>query len=384
MTPGARIQAAIECLDAIADGMPAEQALTRWARASRFAGSKDRAAVRDHVFAAVRRWRSSAAVGGADTGRGRMIGLCRQDGIDPASLFNGQGHAPAPLTDAEMSAGETPHGAVACDLPDWAYARLVDEMGDKDAETEALALRRRAPVDLRVNTLKSNMSDAQELLRGEGIETDPHPLAATALRVREGARRVARSAAYTSGAVELQDVASQAVIAAIPELNGPRVMDYCAGGGGKALALAARFGCPIEAHDAAPDRMRNLPERAARAGAQITLRDKPGGPYDLVLCDVPCSGTGAWRRAPDAKWRLGADELEALLDVQQAILSKAVALVAPGGMLVYATCSLFASENADQVARFLDKDVPVTLEFARTFRLSDGGDGFFVAVMRRA
>ena len=312
MTPGARVQAAIEALDRIAAGAPAEQVLTNWARGARYAGSKDRAAVRDHVFDVLRRWRSTAVQGGAETGRGRLIGLLRQEGIEPETRFTGQGHAPAPLSPAEASGGARSQGAAALDLPDWLAPRFAADLGDLAGPT-AEALRHRAPVFLRVNTLKAARDAAASRLSEAGVETRPHPLSPTALEVTGGARAVARSAAFSEGLVELQDAASQAVVDVLPLATGARVLDYCAGGGGKALAMAARLRGPVVAHDADPARMADIPARARRAAARIDLDAAPSGGFDLVLADVPCSGSGAWRRAPEGKWRLTPQRLEALL-----------------------------------------------------------------------
>ncbi|MCR8549667.1 RsmB/NOP family class I SAM-dependent RNA methyltransferase [Salipiger sp. P9] len=381
MTPAARIAAAAGILDRIAEGTPAEQALLGWARASRFAGSKDRAAVRDHVFDVLRRWRSTAATGGGETGRARLLGLLRQEGTDPDTLFTGEGHAPAPLSAAERAAGHAPsEGAEAGDLPDWLWPRFRDSLGE-DAAATAEALRHRAPVFLRVNSLRATSEEAMAALAEDGIETRPHPLAATALEVTGGARKIARSRAFAAGLVELQDAASQAVVAALPLTPGLRVLDYCAGGGGKALAMAARTGGPVEAHDANPGRMADLPARAARAGAEILRRDRPAGRYDLVLCDVPCSGSGSWRRAPEGKWRLTPEGLAELCTVQAGILETAAGLVAPGGTLAYATCSVLDCENGAQSAAFLAAHPGWRCTGSRQFLPRDGGDGFFVACL---
>lgn len=381
MTPAARVAAAIELLDAIAEGRAAEQVLTTWGRTARYAGSKDRAAVRDLVFDALRCWRSSAVRGGGETGRSRMIGLLREQEQDIDALFSGLVHAPPSLTEAERGAGAEPEGAAALDLPDWLVDRFRQSLGDI-ADSVAGALRSRAEVFLRVNLLRATPETAQAHLAAEGIATQPHPLSPTALRVTEGARKLARSAAYLGGEVELQDAASQAVVDVLPLEPGLRVLDYCAGGGGKALAMAARMkGGPVEAHDAAPRRMADLPARAARAGAQIRISPTPDGPYDLVLCDVPCSGSGAWRRAPEGKWRLTPQRLSDLTVIQAEILDKAAALVAPGGILAYATCSVLGEENAMQINAFLDRSASAEQLMSRQFLPNAGGDGFFVSVI---
>ncbi|SIS78030.1 16S rRNA (cytosine967-C5)-methyltransferase [Roseivivax lentus] len=381
MTPAARYQVAAEILDQVAAGASAEQALTRWARASRYAGSKDRAAIRDHVFDALRMWRSAAAAGGGETGRARILGLLRLQGVDPAEVFTGTGYAPPTLTPEEAAPRDVPE-ADARDLPDWLWPVFRDALGEK-AGPVAQSLRSRAPVSLRANLLKTDRAGAARALAAEGIETRPNPRAETALTVTGNPRRVAGSAAYRDGLVELQDAASQAAVAALPLAPGMRVLDYCAGGGGKALAMAARTGDAVEAHDAAPERMRDLPARAQRAGADIRPVTRPEPPYDLVLCDAPCSGSGTWRRAPEAKWRLDPQRLEALLATQGAILNAAAALLAPGGVLAYATCSVLTPENDAQIDAFLERHPDFAAGDKRLMLPDDDGDGFFHALLTR-
>lgn len=383
MTPAARAAAAIEILDAINAGAPAEAQLTRWARASRFAGSGDRAAVRDLVYATLRRRRSRAALGGGDSGRALILGALREAGADPATIFDGTGHAPAPLTAQETAAGRPPTEAEALDLPDWISLRLQQDLGP-DFTAVALALRERAPVWLRANLARATAVQAQSALARDGIETATDPRCETALCVTAGERRLQASAGWREGLVELQDLSPQIACAALELPPGTRVLDLCAGGGGKALALAAR-GAQVTAWDAAPARMRDLPRRAERAGARITLAD-PSGPqglYDLVIADLPCSGSGTWRRTPDAKWRLAPEDLAALERTQAAILTRAATHVGPGGRLAYMTCSLLRSENEAQAAGFLAAHPDFRLEISRRMSPLTESDGFFLAVLRR-
>lgn len=382
MTPAARIQSAAELLDEILAGRPAEQALTRWARANRYAGSKDRAAVRDHVFDALRCKRSFAALGGAMTGRGLMIGALRAGGLDPDTLFTGARHAPEMISDAERASFRTPDAAEARDLPDWLWP-LFEASLRYHAKEEADLLRQRADVFLRVNRLKSNADAAIAALAKDGVVAAPHPLSPTALRVTEGARRIHLSGAFTDGLVELQDAASQAVVDMLPLAPGMRVLDYCAGGGGKSLAMAAQTGGEIVAHDISPERMQDIPPRATRAGAHVTCTGQLAGTFDLVLCDAPCSGSGSWRRAPEAKWRLTPERLEELTSIQDRILDRATALVAPGGTLAYATCSVLQQENEARSAAFLSRTLGWHATSARRFRLAEGGDGFFCTLFQR-
>jgi 16S rRNA (cytosine967-C5)-methyltransferase len=387
MTPAARVAAAIEILDSVLTGAPAEKVLTNWARGHRFAGSGDRAAIRDLVYDALRCRRSFAHLGGAEDGRGLMLGRCRDAGEDPATLFTGARYAPDALTPQE--AAFTPPAmdeAVALDLPDWLSDHLRASLGPEFVPV-AQVMRHRAPMFLRVNAGQAARADVADSLAAEGIATTPVAVSPTALRVEGNPRRVASSTAYKSGRVELQDAASQALCDAIPLDGVGRVLDYCAGGGGKTLALAARHAAHYTAHDADPGRMRDLPARAARAGVAVDLA-APGtapalAPFDLVLCDVPCSGSGTWRRAPEAKWTLDRARLDALCAMQARILDEAAGLVAPGGALAYATCSLLGAENAAQVGGFLERHPDWRLESERRFLPGAEGDGFYLALLRR-
>lgn len=392
MTPGARVAAAIAVIDLWLSGSDGlDRVLTAWGRANRFAGSGDRHAIADLVYDAVRRLRSACWVAGADApgARAALIGSLRLDGEDPQAFFTGEGHAPAPLDPSEgprelSDATE----AVRLDLPDWLMAHLAD------ASREALsALRVRAPLDLRVNALRSDVARARQLLAEEGIETVPGPLAPGCLRVTSGARKVARSRAYAEGLVEIQDAASQAAALASPPQPGETVLDFCAGGGGKTLALGAAMQGRgrLIAHDISALRLRDLAPRAERAGLTVECLG-PGetaslaGVCDLVFVDAPCSGSGAWRRNPDAKWRLTPQRLGELVATQDTVLDAASQAVRPGGRLVYATCSILSDENGDRVRAFLDRNPAFRLE-GDPISLTpgpDAGDGFFAAVMSRA
>ncbi|MFS4583315.1 RsmB/NOP family class I SAM-dependent RNA methyltransferase [Phaeobacter sp. C3_T13_0] len=399
MTPAARRQAAIEILDQILTGQPAEKELTAWARRSRFAGSKDRAAVRDHVFGALRCLRSYAALGGGGgtpvvsdantSGRQLMLGALRAEGIDTDDIFNGVGHAPAPLSPAELAVlNNTPEmeRLEELNMPDWLWPAFEASLG-VDADLAAQALQQRAPVHLRINRQHSDSGDAVERLADAGVAAEPHPAAETALTITEGARKLRNSEAYLDGLVELQDAASQAVIESLPLSDGQRVLDFCAGGGGKSLAMASRADLKVFAHDIAPQRMKDLPARAERAGATITILGTDalatGAPFDLVLCDAPCSGSGSWRRAPEGKWRLTQTQLDNLCETQAQILKDASRLVAPGGSLAYATCSMLTVENRAQVDAFVAESPEWQLQEDHGWHVHTGTDGFYVAVLTR-
>lgn len=428
MTPAAHVSAAIEILDDLAKRRrPAAEALKDWGIAHRFAGSKDRAAIASLVFDALRKRASAMFVMGDDTPRAQMLGALREArGLDVeaiAALCSGAGHAPAPLSDEERDRLETVSldgvpDHVRGDYPEWLAARFEAAFGAGAAE-EGAALAARAPVDLRVNLLKCSREQALEKLAH--LAPTPTPLSPIGLRIDAGQGRgpaLAGETAYVKGLVELQDEASQLAALLCAASPGEQVLDLCAGGGGKALALAAQMHNrgQIYAHDSDGRRLAPIHERLERAGARNIQVRAPRGQADvladlearcdLVLIDAPCTGTGAWRRHPDAKWRLAPGALEVRLKEQRELLEKAARFVKPGGRLVYVTCSALRDENEDQVGAFLAANtdfaalsavetaekagLPDLARFASPhgpgIRLSpatSGADGFYVCVMAR-
>jgi 16S rRNA (cytosine967-C5)-methyltransferase len=386
MTPAARYAAAIEILDKILAGVAAEKVLTNWARSNRFAGSGDRYALRDIVFDVLRCKRSFASLGGAETGRGLVLGALRAAGLPPESVFSGAGYAPAPLSAEEQAAGRAPSDFAALDCPDWLAPELQRSLG-VDFAPIMHCLQSRAPVFLRVNLRKATLESAVQSLAAEGIATRPSGLAKTALEVTENPRKVQNSAAFQSGLVELQDAASQAVVEMLPLGAGARVLDYCAGGGGKSLAMAGQCNARYFAHDIAPERMKDLPVRAKRAGVSIdlvaTAALRKAAAFDLVFADAPCSGSGSWRRAPESKWALTQERLTELCSIQSDVLAKASALVSKSGFLCYATCSLLQVENEDRINAFIAQNTDWTLIRQGVFTPLEGGDGFYFATLKR-
>ncbi len=387
MTPQARVQAAIEVLDLVIaaarrQGAPADRIVSDWFRTRRFAGSKDRRAVRDLVYQAIR-----ACGEVPDSGRAAMLALAADDPA-LAALFTGEGHAPAAIRP-----GETP--ALRGVAPEWLVTALADS---GIAGTSAAALLGRAPLDLRVNALKADRATLDLPVPGEAL------LAPQALRLPHGTA-IEQWSAYQQGQIEVQDHGSQLTCQALGAQPGELVVDLCAGAGGKTLALAAQLGNrgQLVACDVDRARLSRLAPRAARAGVSVVeerLLD-PGreverledllGQADAVLVDAPCSGTGTWRRNPEARWRLTPGELARLTALQARLLDLAARLVRPGGRLVYVTCSLLDAEGAHQIDAFLAREPgwraePLTLG-AGTARghglrlgpASDGTDGFFVA-----
>jgi len=387
MTPAARVQTAIELLDAIiaaarAKAAPADRILADWFRNNRFAGSKDRRAIRELVFAAIR-----ACGPVPETGRAAMLRLAETDD-SLVALFDGSNYGPAPLDEGELAA----EGGVA---PAWLAGRLA---AADIAESEAEALLGRAPLDLRVNTLKAER--ATLALPAGAVPTDaPH-----GLRLAPGTP-VEQWAEFREGKVEVQDTGSQLACLAVGAEPGETVIDLCAGGGGKTLALAAAMDNlgRLIASDTDRARLARLAPRAERAGATnietVLLNPQHeldgladvAGQADAVLVDAPCSGTGTWRRNPEARWRLDEKELARLTAIQAHLLDVAAQLVKPGGRIVYVTCSLLDEEGAGQFDAFLARQTnftarPLSLPLGRPrgkgMRLTpfhDGTDGFFIA-----
>ena len=431
MTPAARVAAAIEVLaDVEARRRPAVDALKDWGLARRFAGSGDRAAIAGLVYDALRRRSSSAWLMGDESPRAVMIGALKQlrdlDEAGISALFSGEGHAPAPLTEAERErlrsgdlSGAPDH--VRGDYPDWLAAAFAESCGD-DAVAEGRALASRAPVDLRVNTLKGGRDRALAALAH--LEAQPTPLSPVGIRVplRADGRGPALSAepAYVKGQVEVQDEGSQLAAllsGAKPEMQ---VLDLCAGAGGKTLALAAMMQGKgrLIATDHDKRQLAPIHERLSRAGIHNCDVRAPKGPddtlidihasADLVLIDAPCTGTGTWRRNPDAKWRMRPGALEVRLKDQAEVLDRGAALVKPGGRIAYITCSVLPPENAEQVQAFVarhpefavlppQQTVTVLWDKAEEFAAATlqspegllmtprrtGTDGFFVSVLRK-
>lgn len=430
MTPAAHISAAIEILAELsARRRPAADAIKDWGLSHRFAGSKDRAAISGLVFDALRKRASSAFVMGEETPRAIMIGALREARgltLDTVTtLFSGEGHASAPLSAEERERFETATlddapAHVRGDYPDWLAERLEAAFGDAAAE-EGRALAERAPVDLRVNILKASREDA--LRRLAHLHPEPTPLSPLGLRLSPGPHgrgpALAAEPAYVKGLVELQDEGSQLAALLCAAQPGEQILDLCAGGGGKTLALAGQTHNrgQIYAYDDDGRRLTPIYPRLERAGARNVQVRAPRGAADvladlearcdLVLIDAPCTGTGTWRRHPDAKWRLAPGALESRIAEQRALLEQARRFVKPGGRLVYVTCSLLRDENEDQIAQFLAErsefsavpaeaaaeqaGLPELARFASPhgpgLRLGprvSGTDGFFVAVLRRA
>jgi len=385
MTPAARLQAAIEVLDEVIvsahdDGPPADTIVTRYFKTRRYAGSKDRRAVRELVFRAIR-----LVADRPESGRAVVLALARQDpGL--LDLF-GEPRGPEPLAEGEAS-------AEAGSVPGW----LQDELSPLVASGEWLALLERAPLDIRVNIARVSRDEVLSQFEG----SVPTPLSPWGIRLASETRLDDHSA-FADGLIEVQDEGSQLIALACGPKPGERILDLCAGAGGKALALAAAEpSAVILATDTNRARLSNLVPRADRAQASIEARllnpneelsQLPNwvGQADVVLVDAPCSGSGTWRRNPEGRWRLTPARLDRVVALQSRLLDIAAELVRPGGRIVYAVCSLLSREGAGQIQDFLSRrsswiveETPIVAgRWDGVGKLltpgHDGTDGFFVA-----
>lgn len=383
MTPGARVAAAISVLEEYLQGVPSEKCLTNWARRSRFAGSKDRAAVRDIVFDAIRRRRSCGGFSNPPNVRLWVARVLQNLGDDPSELYSGEGHSPDPLTDNEKLALSAVDANIP-DLPDWAVEKINQTFDGSTGISIANLKRDRAPATVRVNLRKSTVEKAQSDLSDVGIETRTTAASETALIMTGNARRLSQTDALQTGIVELQDAHSQALASIVPVQPGDHVLDYCAGGGGKTLALAARHKAKWFAHDLAPKRLQDLKVRALRAGVKVTVLTTEAvgkeARFEHVFCDVPCSGSGAWRRSPDARWATTPENVATYVALQQDICEQAVPLVKSGGTFTFMTCSIFSDENDLQVDWVKQTFPQLMLRDMVQYLPSTEGDGFFGAV----
>jgi len=385
MTPGAHIAAAIEVLDQILAGKNAEVSLNKWGRSNRFAGSGDRYAIRDIVYDALRQKNSLTKRSKNISGRSWIIALLKKREVNLDEYFGTTRYSPPKIKKWELELLPIENESDLYDIPDWLWPKWKASLGIKAIEV-ADTLKERANIFLRVNIIKGTREDAIQALEKDGIISKFHPTVSTALIVNKGTRKIKNSEAYNIGLVELQDASSQASVLKLNiDLNGP-ILDFCAGGGGKSLALSAYLNKPIFAYDANFERMKDLPNRARRSGANIRViksNDLKKSHYGLVFCDAPCSGSGSWRRDPEGKWSLTLQDYERLLTLQENILATASQLVKPNGNLVYATCSILKDENKAQIQKFLKNTNDWELRKEKFSIPSELGDGFYFCILKR-
>jgi len=438
MTPGARLQAVIELLEQVWSGTtPADQVADAYFKRRRYAGSSDRRTINQRLYQVIRSrsrldwWIERTGGALSADARSRVIAnLALDDKFSPEqtqALCSGANHCPTPLSPQELALADQLYGRplthrdmpgpVALEYPDWMERSFTALWGAR-LETEISALNHTAPLDLRVNALKATREQAQASLAADLIDTEPTPLSPLGLRL-PNKPRLGGTQAFRQGLVEVQDEGSQILAllcGAEPEMH---VVDFCAGAGGKTLALAASMAesghlrGQLTACDISELRLGRMQPRLQRAGVTGVRTQtlsaqsdkwvkKNKGRWDRVLCDVPCTGTGAWRRDPDAKWRFQPTDLDDIRNTQRTILTQAASLVKPGGRLIYATCSLLQEENEQQLAWFFETDErfqalsvdgvwaetvggppPPPAPCLRLSPASTGTDGFFAAILER-
>ena len=435
MTPGARAQAAIEILDAIAaQKAPADAVAGAYFKTRRYIGSKDRGAIAALVYGVLRHraqldWWLTRVGGerGEPSARERVIAWLAiadawpverireafdGDRFRPSVLREGERRMAAALVGRSLDHPEQPLW-VRHNYPQWLHGTLVERF-DRDLAREMEALSMPAPLDLRANALKATREEARKRLGAEGLMAVPTRLSPLGLRV-EGRPPLGTLSSFRDGLVEVQDEGSQLAALLVGPRPGMRVCDFCAGAGGKTLAMAAMMANKghIVACDVSGRRLEGATRRLRRAGvfnveqrALSSERDpwvkRHRESFDRVLVDAPCTGTGTWRRNPDAKWALTPQDVEELATIQRRILDSAARLVRPGGRLVYATCSLLPAENeaqaewfkqahpefvpvsvADVARESFGENLPDTDAYLKLSPAGHGTDGFFVAIFER-
>lgn len=416
MIPAARIQAVIELLaEIIATARPADGTVSAYFRDRRFIGSKDRQAINTRVYRIMRAWhrlgwwikRCNCDVNARTLVIADLMFEREHSMASIEETFSGEQYTPRVLSPAELKLAkamdrqnlEHPHMPLRerTECPEWAFESLQRGFGER-FEVEMKAMSAPAPMDIRVNTIKAKREDVFEQLKKDGMDVQLGKHSPYAIRVF-GRPQVAQHPLFLAGAIEIQDEGSQMVAVVADAKPGEQVVDFCAGAGGKTLAMGAAMNNKgrIVAMDVLEDRLTKAKLRFRRAGLHniethplTSERDKwvkrHQNQFDLVLIDAPCTGTGTWRREPDKRWRTLGPELPELLSLQRKILESAHRMVKPGGgRLVYATCSLLPEENDDQVNAFI-KDYPefeIKGDFLRMTPLTHDTDGFFVAVLTR-
>lgn len=437
MRDGGRVAAAIDVLDAVMTRrQPVKEALRDWGKTHRFAGSKDRAWISGLVMDALRRRAGIRNAMAEDTPRALAVGALHlawalsADEIE--AMFADDEHAPEPLSAAEKGGfirgrDGAPPLHVAAEIPEWLELAFKKAFGAEAAE-EGAAMAGRAPVDLRINTLKTEPERAVAAVKARLKDVVESDLVIDGLRIPETDPRAKAPGAdaipaYGKGWVEVQDLGSQIAALAAGEIAGKQVLDYCAGAGGKTLALSALMENTgqIYAWDYDGRRLKAIWPRLKRAGARnVQVRDGAEAEtlgdlkaaMDCVFIDAPCTGSGTWRRRPDAKWKLKSEALKRRMAEQDTVLANAQAYVKPGGRLVYVTCSVLPEENEERVTAFLEgrgdfTPVPASDAVAASGRLADGAkatlaklesrhgaiqltplrtgtDGFYICVLEKA
>ncbi len=428
MQQAARVQSAIDIMENIAEArIPMDNTIRDFMSHKRYIGSKDRKFIVELVYNAMRAharigwWLERIKI--EDTPRARAMAFLMLNGQDITNLFTGENHQPAPLNDKEQCAAQELRGQdidhadmpenISCECPDWAADKLKPIWGG-NFKDQMLAMLPPAAMDLRVNTIKVTREQAKASLAKDDVETIETPYSPFGLRAI-GKPYMSATKAFHKGLVEIQDEGSQLIALMCDVKPGMRVLDYCAGSGGKTLGIAAMMEGKgiIYAMDNSTRRLEKGRRRYKKADIHnVEVRSleeeknrkwlrRQKSAIDVVLVDAPCSSSGTWRRNPDYRWNTYGPSLEEIVQIQSEILERVADKVKPGGRLVYATCSLFTEENEEQVEKFLTKhnnykivaikdvwnkeygDIPIQSDFMRLTPKDHKTDGFFTAILQR-
>ena len=389
MKPNSIYQSVIEILDLYSFEVKIEIILKRWAVKNRFAGSSDRRKIRDLIFDILRQKKSCEYAGGGSSGRNLLIGYLKLNNVDLKGALDGSPHGPGKLTSIERDFNVDLSDLdfiYKLDIPGWLVPIIKRSTGDDFSEIVKI-LRTRSVTQLRVNLKKISREKAIVLLLKDKISAELNLLCSSALDILGGAPNIMRSSAYINGFVELQDAGSQLMSQLITTNNNDKILDLCAGAGGKSLAIACNTNdlAHFYAADVNYERMKDIQTRSKRAGVKIRLLNDVSlmAPYDKIIIDAPCSGSGSWRRDPEGKWLLDKDKLSNYLKTQKKLILQGIGLLRDGGHIVYITCSILDIENEKLINDLMISSKSFKIINKKSILPSLDSDGFFGAVLKK-
>ena len=382
-------QSVIEILDTYLDEAKINFVLRKWAIKHRFAGSSDRRKIKDIIFDIIRQKKSCEHVGGGFSGRNLLIGYLKLKGTELSSVFDNSKFGPKELTIKEQNINvdfSNLSNIYELDFPSWLIPILRRSL-QSEFNNVVKALRNRSHVQLRVNLKKISRLNAIKKLKKNNIECEINKLCSTALNVLSGAQHILTSPCFENGFVELQDAGSQLVSELIEINYNDKVLDMCAGAGGKSLAIScgAEQDATYFAWDVNFDRMKDIDARSKRAGVKIekVIKLSSKSFYNKIIIDAPCSGSGSWRRDPEGKWRLDEDILENYVKTQKELILKGLKLLAPRGQILYITCSILDIENGKLIDDLISSVLSLRLVRSISLVPSSKSDGFYGAVLEK-
>ena len=382
-------QSVIEILDTYLNEAKIDFVLRKWAIKHRFAGSSDRRKIKDIIFDIIRQKKSCEHVGGGFSGRNLLIGYLKLKGTELSSVFDNSKFGPEELTIKEQNINvdfSNLSNIYELDFPSWLIPILRRSLLNEFSNV-VKALRNRSHIQLRVNLKKISRLNAMKKLQKNNIECEINELCSTALNVLNGAQHILTSPCFENGFVELQDAGSQLVSELIEINYNDKVLDMCAGAGGKSLAIScsAELDATYFAWDINFDRMKDIDARSKRAGVKIekVIKLSSKSFYNKIIIDAPCSGSGSWRRDPEGKWRLDEDILDNYVKTQKELILKGLKLLAPRGQILYITCSILDIENGKLIDDLISSVLSLKLVRSISLVPSSKSDGFYGAVLEK-